>query len=80
MTAQPRCVSCRFWDRELPSHVYGDCRRGPPLNTLSAHGRQTGSNRLEVTITTDRRATWPNCSQDDWCGEHQPQPPGSPAP
>lgn len=80
MTARATCGTCRFWDREQPHHVYGDCRRLPPLNTLSAYGRQGLGQRIEVTITTDRSAAWPNCSQDDWCGEHQPNPEGPPAP
>lgn len=65
------CATCRWWDRLQEGHTYGDCRRMPPLNTFYAAGRQTSADRVEVNLMTDRRASWPNTSQDDWCGEHR---------
>lgn len=72
--AAPRtCKTCRFWLLHEPQHIYGDCHRMPPLNTLSAHARPVDYDRVQVTITSERHAAWPNTNQDDWCGEWQMQ-------
>lgn len=67
-----RCETCRWWDRLVPEHTYADCRRLPPLNTLSVSGRELGGGRVQVTLDTHRAASWPNTAHDDWCGEHRP--------
>ena len=63
------CKGRRWWDKKDPGHTYADCRRNPPLNTLSAAGREVGGGRVHVEILTHRHASWPNTHEDDWCGE-----------
>ena len=73
MTSRATCASCRWWLRHEPFHVYGDCRRFPPLNTLSVSGREVMGGRVEVSMVSHPQASWPNTHESDWCGEHAPR-------
>jgi hypothetical protein len=72
--ARISCATCRFYLKHEPQHVYGDCRRSPPQFGFYANFRDDEYPRKQfrVEIQRERGGTWPNISQDDWCGEYQP--------
>ena len=59
MANQKTCDACRFFDRFYESCKAGLCRREPP--------RIIGKGDDGYLI-----ANWPQVTDADWCGEHQP--------
>jgi hypothetical protein len=58
----PTCGDCRHFDDGPP---VGFCRRHPPALVAPADGDHPCG-----------RWRWPVVDACDWCGEHQPRPPG----
>lgn len=66
------CATCRFWHREQPEYIYGDCRRWPPRARLMVYASNARAyERIEVNMQTSPTPEWPNTGKADGCGEHQ---------
>lgn len=73
----PACSNCRFFQKQEPQHIYGDCHRQPPQFSFYANIYEPngyGSERKRIDISRERGGVWPNISEAEWCGEHQPAP------
>ena len=69
------CETCRWWERW--GSEFGGCHRLPPVtpnfNVTARKPGGYGSDAVEVVMQSISRPLWPNTSQSDWCGEHQPK-------
>ena len=74
MSDRATCENCRFFVKAEPQHVYGDCHRQPPQFNFSAYFTEDGyytPKRYKAEISRHRDGTWPNLSQEEWCGEYE---------
>jgi DNA-directed RNA polymerase alpha subunit len=71
MAAERQCKGCRFWLRQAPEDLSGQCRRFPP-NLPQTEKQQEA---LEETGAGVFVGVWPDTLGVDWCGEFQPREP-----
>jgi DNA-directed RNA polymerase alpha subunit len=67
MAEEPQCKACRFWLRQAPEDLSGQCRRFPP--SLAQTEKQQGE--LETSGAGTFAGVWPDTLGVDWCGEFQ---------
>lgn len=67
MAEEPQCKACRFWLRQAPDDLSGQCRRFPP-GLPQTEKQQT---ELEATGAGTFTGVWPDTLGVDWCGEFQ---------
>jgi DNA-directed RNA polymerase alpha subunit len=70
MAEELQCKACRFWLRQAPEDLSGQCRRFPPC--LAQTEKQQAE--LEATGAGSFTGVWPDTLGVDWCGEFQARP------
>jgi hypothetical protein len=67
MSEERQCKACRFWLRQAPEDLSGQCRRFPP----SLPQTEKQQSELETTGAGIFTGVWPDTLGVDWCGEFQ---------
>jgi DNA-directed RNA polymerase alpha subunit len=67
MAQERQCKVCRFWLRQAPEDLSGQCRRFPP----SLPQTEKQQEELAATGAGVFTGAWPDTLGVDWCGEFQ---------